>query len=191
METVDRTTEFRRAKVAMIGNSDRSKNSPTIVRGPISDPAQEPKARIVIPVGAHSKPRSIPDALRRPRGQTCEILWRAVDQRRLADIMAQGVQRRRIWWEDPHLHDLRGTPVSRLALSRCAIPEVGSITGTSLAMWRRSLKRTALASDHEKGMRVNPVGLHSDRVRESNLRNAGGQRVAFRRGPSVTRIVIV
>jgi integrase len=34
--------------------------------------------------------------------------------------------------KDLHFHDLRGTAVTRLALSNCSVPEIASITGHSL-----------------------------------------------------------
>ena len=33
---------------------------------------------------------------------------------------------------DLHFHDLRGTAVTRLALSNCTVPEIASITGHSM-----------------------------------------------------------
>lgn len=34
--------------------------------------------------------------------------------------------------KDLHFHDLRGTAVTRLALSNCSVPEIASITGHSM-----------------------------------------------------------
>jgi integrase len=34
--------------------------------------------------------------------------------------------------KDLHFHDLRGTAVTRLALSNCSVPEIAAITGHSM-----------------------------------------------------------
>ena len=40
---------------------------------------------------------------------------------------------RKISLKDLHFHDLRGTAVTRLALSNCSVPEIAVITGHSMA----------------------------------------------------------
>ena len=54
-----------------------------------------------------------------------------MDERRLTDIMGEGIRTRRPWDQDLHFHDLRGTAVTRLALSGCTVPQIAAITGHS------------------------------------------------------------
>ena len=42
---------------------------------------------------------------------------------------------------DLHVHDLRGTIVTRLALAGCAVPEIAAITGHSPANVQQMLDR--------------------------------------------------
>ena len=57
-----------------------------------------------------------------------EIVWTAEDGFRTSWDKAF----RKTSLKDLHFHDLRGTAVTRLALSNCSVPEIASITGHSM-----------------------------------------------------------
>jgi integrase len=55
----------------------------------------------------------------------------AMDRGRVQDELDKAFRKTSL--KDLHFHDLRGTAVTRLALSNCSVPEIAAITGHSMA----------------------------------------------------------
>jgi hypothetical protein len=65
-------------------------------------------------------------ARRRRKARSCAILSAS-----RGTPWAEGFDRAALGDEDLHFHDLRGTAVTRLALSGCTVPEIAAPTGHS------------------------------------------------------------
>jgi integrase len=91
------------------------------------------KKRVVIPVGAPLK--AALDS-RRPEKPEGAILRNTFGDAWTSDgfrtSWGKAFDRSGLGDEDLHFHDLRGTAVTRLALSGCTVPEIAAITGHSL-----------------------------------------------------------
>jgi integrase len=90
------------------------------------------KKRVVIPVGAPLKAALDAGRPEKPEGPIlrntfCEP-WTADGFR---TSWGKAFDRSGLGDEDLHFHDLRGTAVTRLALSGCTVPEIAAITGHS------------------------------------------------------------
>jgi integrase len=90
------------------------------------------KKRIVIPVGAPLK--ATLDA-RRPEKAEGPILLNTFGEAWTGDgfraSWGKAFDRAKLGDADLHFHDLRGTAVTRLALSGCTTPQIAAITGHS------------------------------------------------------------
>jgi integrase len=91
------------------------------------------KKRVVIPVGA---PLKAALDVRRPEKPEGPILRNTFGAPWTADgfrtSWGKAFDRSGLGDEDLHFHDLRGTAVTRLALSGCTVPEIAAITGHSI-----------------------------------------------------------
>jgi integrase len=90
------------------------------------------KRRVVVPVGPPLK--TALDA-RRPEKAEGAILRNTLGEPWTTDgfktSWGKAFDRAGLGDEDLHFHDLRGTAVTRLALSGCTVPEIAAITGHS------------------------------------------------------------
>jgi len=99
---------------------------------PSSEQGQEQKGKEVIPVGAPLK--AALDA-RRPMKPEGTILRNTLGEAWTSDGWGhhggKAFERAGLGDQDLHFHDLRGTAVTRLALSGCTVPQIAAITGNS------------------------------------------------------------
>jgi integrase len=90
------------------------------------------KARVLIPVGA---PLKIVLDARRPEKAEGTILRNTFGEPWTGDgfrtSWGKAFGRAKLDGADLHFHDLRGTAVTRLALSGCTTPQIAAITGHS------------------------------------------------------------
>jgi integrase len=96
-------------------------------------------ARVTIPIGATLK--AVLDAARQEKRTAVTILVNSHGRPWTEDGFRTSWDKafKRTTLGDLHFHDLRGTAVTRLALSGCTVPEIASITGHSLDTVQRIL----------------------------------------------------
>jgi integrase len=99
------------------------------------------KARVPVPVGEPI--RDMLDAMANERKTAVTILTNSKGQPWTSDGFRTSWERtyKKAGIEDLHFHDLRGTAVTRLALSDCSVPQIASITGHSLKTVQEILDR--------------------------------------------------
>jgi integrase len=91
------------------------------------------RGRVTIPVGSPLK--AALDAALREKRSAVTILTNSRGAPWTEDGFRTSWDKafRKTSLKDLHFHDLRGTAVTRLALSNCSVPEIASITGHSMA----------------------------------------------------------
>lgn len=99
------------------------------------------KARVPVPVGEPI--RDMLDAMASERKTAVTILTNSKGQPWTSDGFRTSWERayKKAGISDLHFHDLRGTAVTRLALSDCSVPQIASITGHSLKTVQEILDR--------------------------------------------------
>jgi integrase len=90
------------------------------------------RRRVTIPVGPPLK--AALDAALKEKGSTVTILVNSFGRPWTEDGFRASWNKafRKTPLKDLHFHDLRGTAVTRLALSNCSVPEIAAITGHSM-----------------------------------------------------------
>ncbi|WP_245285290.1 tyrosine-type recombinase/integrase [Bradyrhizobium sp. WSM3983] len=108
------------------------------------------RRRLTIPVGSPLK--AALDAALREKRSAVTILVNSFGRPWTADGFRASWDRafRKTSLKDLHFHDLRGTAVTRLALSNCSVPEIASITGHSM----KTVQEILDAHAHYLGGRV-------------------------------------
>jgi integrase len=103
------------------------------------------RQRVTIPVGPPLK--AVLDAALKEKRSAVTILVNSFGQPWTEDGFRTSWDKafKKTLLKDLHFHDLRGTAVTRLALSNCSVPEIAAIAGHSMATVRQNSMHTTLA----------------------------------------------